>query len=176
MKKAAAEQGYRPDAMARAMITGKSRMIGPVVAYLDNQFYPEAVESLCNVLQERGYTVLIFMASPTFGDGVQAVVEEILDYQVDGIVLASVHMSSDSTSRHLGIGASAISRGSRKRRPGVTANGGSAKRWRHRGWSLRRDSGATSFIPTPAPQRLRCVRAPTGPTRSSSATDIWPFR
>lgn len=99
VKKAAAELGYRPNAMARAMITGKSRVIGLVVAYLENQFYPEAVERLSNALQERGYHVLIFMASPTAGEGVQAVMEEILDYQVDGIVLASVHMSSSLSTR-----------------------------------------------------------------------------
>jgi DNA-binding LacI/PurR family transcriptional regulator len=99
VKKAAAELGYRRNAMARAMITGKSRMIGLVVAYLENQFYPEAVERLSNALQERGYHVLIFMASPTVGDGVQAVMEEILDYQVEGIVLASVSMSSSLSMR-----------------------------------------------------------------------------
>ena len=99
VKKAAAELGYRPNAMARAMITGKSRMIGLVVAYLENQFYPEAVERLSNALQELGYHVLIFMASPTVGDGVQAVMEEILDYQVEGIVLASVSMSSNLSTR-----------------------------------------------------------------------------
>jgi LacI family transcriptional regulator len=39
------------------------------------------------------------MASPTAGNGVQTVMEEILDYQVDGIVLASVHMSSSLSTR-----------------------------------------------------------------------------
>ncbi|TDT74786.1 LacI family transcriptional regulator [Litoreibacter halocynthiae] len=99
VKKAAAELGYRPNAMARAMITGKSRMIGLVVAYLENQFYPEAVERLSNALQERGYHVLMFMASPTAGDDVQSVMEEILDHQVEGIVLASVSMSSSLSTR-----------------------------------------------------------------------------
>jgi DNA-binding LacI/PurR family transcriptional regulator len=92
--RAAAEQlGYRPNVLARAMITGRSRMIGLVVAYLENQFYPEAVERLSVALQEKGYHVLVFMASATVGD-VDAVMQEILDYQVDGIVLASVSMSS----------------------------------------------------------------------------------
>ena len=36
--RAARELGYRPNVLARAMITGKSRIIGLVVAYLDNQF------------------------------------------------------------------------------------------------------------------------------------------
>lgn len=90
--------GYRPNVLARAMITGKSRIIGMVVAYLDNQFYPEAIERLSVALQEEGYHVLVFMAAATVGD-VEPVMREILDYQVDGIVLASVSMSSHLAAR-----------------------------------------------------------------------------
>jgi DNA-binding LacI/PurR family transcriptional regulator len=93
VRKAADELGYRPNVLARAMITGKSRIIGLVVAYLNNQFYPEALEKLSKALQERGYHILIFMA-PQSADNVDVVLREILDYQVDGIVLASVAMSS----------------------------------------------------------------------------------
>ena len=80
------------------MVSGKSRIIGLVVAYLENYFYPEALEKLSNVLQERGYHVLIFMASQTAGN-IGSVVDEILDYQVDGIVMASVALSSEVGSR-----------------------------------------------------------------------------
>ena len=44
--KSAAELGYRPNALARAMISGKSGLIAMLVAYLDNQFYPLALERL----------------------------------------------------------------------------------------------------------------------------------
>lgn len=98
VRKAAEELGYRPNSLARAMVSGKSRIIGLVVAYLENHFYPEALEKLSNALQERGYHVLIFMASRTAED-VDDVVEEILDYQVDGIITASVAMSSELTAR-----------------------------------------------------------------------------
>ncbi|AKP00145.1 LacI family DNA-binding transcriptional regulator [Marinovum algicola] len=98
VRKAAAELGYRPNVLARAMVSGKSRIIGLVVAYLENYFYPEALEKLSNALQEKGYHVLVFMASQTAGN-VDKVVEEILDYQVDGIVMASVAMSSDIAER-----------------------------------------------------------------------------
>ncbi|MEC3862630.1 LacI family DNA-binding transcriptional regulator [Mesobacterium sp. TK19101] len=98
VRKAAAELGYRPNILARAMVSGKSRMIGLVVAYLENYFYPEALEKLSNALQAQGYHVLVFMASQT-AVGIDAVVEEILDYQVDGIVFASVAMSSDIAER-----------------------------------------------------------------------------
>ena len=98
VRKAAAELGYRPNVLARAMVSGKSRIIGLVVAYLENQFYPEALEKLSNALQREGYHVLVFMASQTAGN-IDKVVEEILAYQVDGIVFASVAMSSDIAER-----------------------------------------------------------------------------
>ena len=63
VRKAANELGYRPNSLARAMVSGKSRIIGLVVAYLQNQFYPEALEKLSNELQERGYHVLVFLAA-----------------------------------------------------------------------------------------------------------------
>jgi DNA-binding LacI/PurR family transcriptional regulator len=97
--RAAADQlGYRPNVLARAMITGRSRMIGLVVAYLDNQFYPVALERLSRALQARGYHALIFMADNDAARTAE-VVRELLDYQVDGIVTASVAMSNDLTTR-----------------------------------------------------------------------------
>jgi DNA-binding LacI/PurR family transcriptional regulator len=65
VRKAAQELGYRPNVLARSLITGRSRIIGLVVAYLDNQFYPVALERLSHALQEEGYHIMIFMASWT---------------------------------------------------------------------------------------------------------------
>ena len=98
VKEAALRLGYRPNSIARAMVSGKSRMIGVVVAYLENQFYPEALERLSNCLQEKGYHVLIFMAGKD-RQSIDNVIEEILDYQVDGIIAASVSMSSGLSER-----------------------------------------------------------------------------
>ena len=95
---AAEELGYRPNILARAMVSGHSRMIGLVVAYLDNQFYPETLEKLSNALQEKGYHVLVFMAGKD-SQSIDGVIEEILDYQVDGIIAASVALSSDLATR-----------------------------------------------------------------------------
>ena len=98
VKEAALRLGYRPNSIARAMVSGKSRIIGVVVAYLENQFYPEALERLSNFLQEKGYHVLIFMAGKD-RQSIDNVIEEILDYQVDGIIAASVSMSSGLSER-----------------------------------------------------------------------------
>lgn len=94
VRKAAAELGYRPNPLARAMITGKSRIIGLVVAYLENQFYPIAIERLSRALQARGYHILVFMASNDRA-AIDTVFRELMDYQVDGIITASVDLSGD---------------------------------------------------------------------------------
>ncbi|OZA13415.1 MAG: LacI family transcriptional regulator [Rhodobacterales bacterium 17-64-5] len=97
--RAAAEAlGYRPNALARGLITGRTRMIGLIVAYLDNQFYPVALELLSRALQEKGYHILVFMAGNST-EKISEVMGELLDYQVDGIITASVAISNDLTSR-----------------------------------------------------------------------------
>ncbi len=98
VRNAAKELGYRPNILARSLITGRSRIIGLVVAYLDNYFYPEALELLSSALQKKGYHVLVFMAAKTAGN-IDDIVDEILDYQVDGIIAASVAMSSELATR-----------------------------------------------------------------------------
>jgi DNA-binding LacI/PurR family transcriptional regulator len=98
VRQAAEQLGYRPNILARAMITGRSRMIGLVVAYLENQFYPIALERLSRALQDRGYHILVFIAENAT-EKVAEVLGELLDYQVDGIITASVAMTNDLTTR-----------------------------------------------------------------------------
>jgi DNA-binding LacI/PurR family transcriptional regulator len=98
VREAADALGYRPNVLARAMLTGKSKIIGLVVAYLDNHFYPTILELLSEGLEREGYHVLVFMASHSAND-IEDVVGQILDYQVDGLVLASVALSSDLAER-----------------------------------------------------------------------------
>lgn len=98
VRSAAEKLGYRPDALARAMITGRTRIIGLVVAYLENQFYPLAIERISRALQKRGYHILIFMAE-NVSENVSEVVRELIDYRVDGIITASVSLSNDLSGR-----------------------------------------------------------------------------
>ncbi len=97
VREAADALGYRPNSLARAVVTGRSRIIGLVVAGLDNQFYPGALEQLSIALQAEGYHLLVFMSAA--GDGIARTIEDLLAYQVDGIVAASVEMSNDLVSR-----------------------------------------------------------------------------
>ena len=84
--------GYRPNAIARSLISGRSRIIALVMSYLENQFYPLVIEKLSQLLQRQGYHVLMFISEI---DQVDGVLSDILQYQVDGIVMASVTLSID---------------------------------------------------------------------------------
>ena len=90
---AAAELGYRPNAIARSLITQKSMIVGLLVSYLDNQFYALALEKFCLALQQKGYHAMVFMMPDTV-QGVEKTVSDMLEYQVDGIITASVELSS----------------------------------------------------------------------------------
>ena len=97
--RAAAETlGYRPNALARGLITGRTRIIGLVVAYLDNPFYPDAIEKLSTALQAHSYHLLVF-TNGKHGMDTDRVISELIDYQVDGIVTASIVLHEDLTRR-----------------------------------------------------------------------------
>jgi DNA-binding LacI/PurR family transcriptional regulator len=87
---AAKTLGYRPNALARSLITRRSHIIALVMSYLENQFYPLVIEKLSQKLQKQGYHVLMFISDMDEADGV---LTEILQYQVDGIVMASTMLS-----------------------------------------------------------------------------------
>jgi DNA-binding LacI/PurR family transcriptional regulator len=87
---AARALGYRPNALARSLITRRSRIIALVMSYLENQFYPLVIQKLSQQLQRQGYHVLMFISE---GDETDGVLDEILQYQIDGIVMASAMLS-----------------------------------------------------------------------------------
>lgn len=92
--KAARELGYKPNAFARSLITQRSNIVALLFSYLDNPFYALALEKLCAELQKEGFHALVFMM-PSTDEGVEETVEELLEYQVDGIITASVELSSN---------------------------------------------------------------------------------
>ncbi len=89
---AARELGYRPNAIARSLITNRSRIVAVVMAYLENLFYPDVLEQLGRRLAAENYHMLLF-TSALDGDS-DPVFDQLMQYRVDGIVLASTSLSS----------------------------------------------------------------------------------
>lgn len=89
---AAGALNYRPNVIARSLITRRSRTIGLVAAYLQNHFYPDVLEAMSARLKQRGYHILLFTADAS--DPADPMLDEIIGYRVDGIILASTTLSS----------------------------------------------------------------------------------
>ncbi len=93
---AARKLGYRPNAHARSLITKRSRIIGLVLSQMENLLYPVALDHLAKRLQRDGYHVLLFVNDTPNSD---ELVNQILQYHVDGIVLAATTLSSGLAQR-----------------------------------------------------------------------------
>jgi DNA-binding LacI/PurR family transcriptional regulator len=88
----AAEQlGYRPNAIARSLNTRRSGLIGVVVADVGNPFYARLVEALAIEIQARGRAPLVFVAREA--GATDALLPELLSFQVDGVLVASATLS-----------------------------------------------------------------------------------
>lgn len=89
----AKQLGYRPNAIARSLVSSRSRIIAVVMAYLENLFYPDVLEELGRALAAENYHLLLFTG---FMDrDSDPVFDQLMQYRVDGIILASTSLSSE---------------------------------------------------------------------------------
>ncbi len=92
VEQAAAELGYRPNVLASGLRKQQSFTVGMLIPDLTNPFFPPIVRGLESSLQARGYT-LIVINTDNDADVELASLETLATRQVDGLVLATVHLS-----------------------------------------------------------------------------------
>ena len=95
--RAARELGYRPNAVARSLVEGRTRLIGALVADLHNPFFAEFLDGLQEELHGGGLRLLVSSGrwDPDFA---AEAVDAFLELRVDGLVLLSV-VPEDGTLR-----------------------------------------------------------------------------
>jgi LacI family transcriptional regulator len=88
---AAAELGYRPNAVARSLRTKRSHTVGVLIPDLNNPLFPPIVRGLEDRLDADGYVALI---GNTDGDSTRErrIIEQMQARHVDGFVLATAHL------------------------------------------------------------------------------------
>ncbi|MCL3782547.1 LacI family transcriptional regulator [Prolixibacteraceae bacterium JC049] len=89
VNKAAKDLGYKPNAMAQALRTGKSKIIGLIVADIANPFYGKIARIIENEAYNKGYQV-IFGSSDEDLCKFEKVVEAMKSRQVDGLLVVPV--------------------------------------------------------------------------------------
>jgi len=85
---AANKLGYRPNAIARGLITQRSNMVAVVISRQTNLYYPEVLVQLTQRFSEHGIRVLLFTLDHE--RDIDSVLEQILQYRVDGVVTAAI--------------------------------------------------------------------------------------
>ncbi|MFD2597228.1 LacI family DNA-binding transcriptional regulator [Sphingobacterium griseoflavum] len=94
------EIGYKPNALAKSLATGKSRTIGLIVENIGDSFFGPIALHIEEYLRKHEYQVLY---SSTMGDNKLAaeIVQTMLDKQVEGIILAPTDAMHDEVERML---------------------------------------------------------------------------
>jgi LacI family transcriptional regulator len=84
--KAVEEVGYLPNTQARALVSGRSRMLGLIVSEITNPFFPELVQEFENIAVTQGYEVLI--GSTNYEPvRTEALIRRMLQRNVDGVAV-----------------------------------------------------------------------------------------
>lgn len=95
---AAAELGYRPNALARGLASRQTMTLGVLIHELRNPFYAEIMDGLTVRATDRGYRILIGTSGGA-SHGEAAVLEMFLEHQVDGIVLLGSRLPAAAITR-----------------------------------------------------------------------------
>jgi len=84
--KAIDEIGYLPNTQARALVSGRSRMLGLIVSEITNPFFPELVQEFENLAVAQGYEVLI--GSTNYEPvRTESLIRRMLQRNVDGVAV-----------------------------------------------------------------------------------------
>ena len=87
ISKAMAELNYQPNEVARSLSFQHTKMIGVLVPEIDNPFFSRIVSLLSKLLTDRGYKMLLYVASGT-DDDAPDYINMLKSNQVDGIIIA----------------------------------------------------------------------------------------
>jgi DNA-binding LacI/PurR family transcriptional regulator len=84
--KAVTELDYFPNTQARALVSGKSKLLGLIVSEVTNPFFPELIHEFEQVAVERGYEILI--ASTNYErTKMEQCARRMLERKVDGVAV-----------------------------------------------------------------------------------------
>ncbi|MBS1842739.1 MAG: LacI family DNA-binding transcriptional regulator [Acidobacteria bacterium] len=84
------ELNYRPNLAARALVTGRTNMIGFVIPDLIHSFFSEVVRGVALTLRNSGYT-LVVTSSEQDPKIERLAVEQFITRRVDMLLIASTH-------------------------------------------------------------------------------------
>lgn len=93
VKDAAEKLGYSPNAIARSLISNRTGLIAIALDYESNPMYQEQVRALSLEIQKRNGQVIL---SPIQQDDLDSAINRAIEYQVDGLIIATSRLTSNA--------------------------------------------------------------------------------
>jgi LacI family transcriptional regulator len=92
--KAVEEVGYVPNPQARALVSGRSHILGLIVSEITNPFFPELVQEFDNLAVAQGYEVMI--GSTNYDPArTESLIRRMLQRSVDGVAVMTFGIEED---------------------------------------------------------------------------------
>jgi DNA-binding LacI/PurR family transcriptional regulator len=86
--------GYQPNSYARALVSGKSRMLGLIISDIVNPFFPELVRSFEEIAAQNGYEVIV--ANTGYDpERMARSVSRMLERQAEGVAVITSEMGEN---------------------------------------------------------------------------------
>jgi DNA-binding LacI/PurR family transcriptional regulator len=96
--KAVEEVGYVPNPQARALVSGRSRILGLIVSEITNPFFPELVQEFENLAVAQGYEVMV--GSTSYDPArTESLIRRMLQRSVDGVAIMTFGIEEDLVKR-----------------------------------------------------------------------------
>jgi DNA-binding LacI/PurR family transcriptional regulator len=92
----AAKMGYSPSAAARTLKTNRSQALGVIIRSVDDPFFSEILQGIEEEAQANGYSLLM-AASQRDHEHEQAIVQDMVERRVDGIIICSTPVSIEQS-------------------------------------------------------------------------------
>ncbi len=99
--KRAEELGYRPNLVARGLITKRTYMIGMVIPDLMHSFFAEVIKGAAKRIKSHGYHAVI-VDSEGDADSEMGEIAALLSHNIDGLIIASAQSDGRWLRRTLG--------------------------------------------------------------------------
>ena len=103
IRQLANEMGYSPSAAARSLRTNRSHALGVIVSTIDDPFFSEILQGIEEIAQEHGYSMLM-AASQRDPKREQAIVQDMRERHVDGLIICSASFSAEQRRKLLEYG------------------------------------------------------------------------
>lgn len=100
IQKAIEKLNYKPNALARAVFTKSSMMIGLIIPSIVNPFYPELAVSIEARAREKGYSIVL-SNTEYISKNEKSIIEMLEQHRVDGIITANAKCISEYNNTNL---------------------------------------------------------------------------